>query len=348
MKRVLIAKNQAVTRCVCLPAPGNLKVRAGETVDFGTVIAELSQPERFEMIDIPSHFKVSPEQAEGMVKRLVGDVLAKGDVLAQKDGFITQLFRSPGSGKVVSLREGRITLAIGMQKRQLLSPVPGIVAELLDGCGAKIALNGSVIEAVWANGKSAKGELVFWDELEKKGLGIASASVKDKIVAFKKTASGGQIRRLLRLKPAGVVLPSVSVKQLKVLDECDTAVLSFLGFGEANMDALSLAMLETMLEKTVYLLGETSSNGPKENPILIMPEAKLPDLGLGKEEVKLEPGVKVRLRGKPYTGMVGIVQALPEEPAVFASGIKSKVVVVECEDQQVINASVHNIDLIQE
>ncbi len=114
------------------------------------------------------------------------------------------------------------------------------------------------------------------------------------------------------------------------------------------MDALSLAMLETMLEKTVYLLGETSSNGPKENPILVMPEAKQPDLGLGKEEVKLEPGVKVRLRGKPYTGMVGIVQALPDEPAVFASGIKSKVVVVECEDQQVINASVHNIDLIQE
>ncbi len=162
MKRVIIGENQTINRPVCLPTHGNLKVRVGEMVEFGNLIAESSQPERFEVIDIPpSHFNLSPEQAEGTIKRLLGDVIAKGDVLAQKDGFITQLFRSPGDGKVVSLRDGRITLAIGLEKEQVFAPMPGVVAELLGTRGgAMISLTGTVVESAW--GEMAKLPRVSW------------------------------------------------------------------------------------------------------------------------------------------------------------------------------------------
>ena len=347
MRRVIIGHNQTITRQVGLPVHGNIKVRAGEHVEFGDLIAETTLPARFEMIDIPNHFNVSPEEAETMIKRLVGDVIARGDVLAQKDGFITQLFRSPGDGKLVSLREGRITLALGQVKMQVFAPMPGMVAELIDGRGAVITLTGSVVEAAWGNGKNAQGELIFWEELEKKGLGIASALVKDKIIVFKKAATAGQLRRVLRLKPAGLVLPGLSPEQLKSTRESDVAVLSLLGFGEARMDVASLELIESMAGQTVYIVAQENALGPKENPLLILPKEKMADLGLYKEEAKLVPGVRVRLRGEPFTGMVGIVKDLPSEEMVFASGLQSPSVVVICEGDQFINASIHNIDLIQ-
>ncbi|NLZ26044.1 MAG: hypothetical protein GX884_00545 [Chloroflexi bacterium] len=347
MRRVIIGHNQTITRQVCLPVLGNIKVRAGEHVDFGDLIAETTLPARFEMIDIPNHFNVSPEEADTMIKRLVGDVIAKGDVLAQKDGFITQLFRSPGDGKLVSLREGRITLALGQEKMQVFAPMPGMVAELIDGRGAVITLTGSVVESSWGNGKSAQGELIFWGELEKKGLGIASALVKDKIIVFKKAATAGQLRRVLRLKPAGLILPSINPEQLKSTRESDVAVLSLLGFGELRMDVASLELIESMSGQTVYIVAQENTVGPKENPLLILPKEKKADLGLYKEEIKLAPGLRVRLRGEPYTGMVGIVKGLPSEEMVFASGLQSPSVVVICEGDQMINASIHNIDLIQ-
>jgi len=216
MKRVIIGENQTINRPVCLPTHGNLKVRVGEMVEFGSLIAESSQPERFEVIDIPSHFNLSPEQGEGTIKRLLGDVIAKGDVLAQKDGFITQLFRSPGDGKVVSLRDGRITLAIGLEKEQVFAPMPGVVVELIGTRGAMISLTGTVVEGARGNGKVAQGELAFWDDLETNLLGVPGEMVKDKLIAFKKFATAGQIRRVLRLKPAGLILPSVSYKQFNL------------------------------------------------------------------------------------------------------------------------------------
>ena len=347
MKRVIIGENQTINRPVCLPTHGNLKVRVGEMVEFGNLIAESSQPERFEVIDIPSHFNLSPEQAEGTIKRLLGDVIAKGDVLAQKDGFITQLFRSPGDGKVVSLRDGRITLAIGLEKEQVFAPMPGVVAELLGTRGAMISLTGTVVESAWGNGKVAQGELAFWEDLETNLLGVPGEMVKDKLIAFKKFATAGQIRRVLRLKPAGLILPSVSYKQLSLVSELDIAVISLLGFGETNMDTASMAMLETMAGKTVCLLAEESTWGPKLSPLLILPADKPADLGLTRQTARLEAGAKVRLMGKPYMGMVGTVKALPKQPAIFASGLQSPVVELLCDDDQVINASIHNVELIQ-
>lgn len=348
MHKLIIAKDQTVYCKVSLPVPGNLKVRAGEVVEHGALIAETSLPERYETIDIPAHFNVRPEQAEGMVKRLVGDIIAKGDVLAQKDGFITQLFRSPGDGKVVSSREGRITLAISQKKARVFSPLQGMVTELIDGKGAMISATGYVVEGAWCNGKNAQGQLVFWDELKKKGLGIPSSLVKDTILVLKTPPNGSLIRRLARLKPAGFIVPSLASKHLKALQESDVPVLSLLGFGEFAIDDLSLAMLETMKDKKVFLLADAFIDEEKRQPLLVMPEAKPADLGLNKHEFQLEPGAKVRLRGKPYTGMIGTVLELPKEPLTFASGLKSLVAVVECDDKQIIHAPIRNIDLIQD
>ncbi len=346
MRRVRIAKNQTITRKVCLPVLGSVNVRAGETVSRDTVIAEVNLPARFEMIDIPAHFNVAPEDCIGMIKRLVGDVISRGDVLAQKEGFITQLFRSPADGKVVSLREGRITLALGVEKKQLFSPVNGMVTEIIPDRGAVIAVSGSVVEGSWANGLSVYGALVFWDDLEKNVLGIPSTSLEDKIVVSKSALAGGQLKRLLRLKPLGIVLPTLTVDQRKMFEDTNIAVLSLMGFGDVSMDSVSLAMLETMQGKALYLLGETFDE--TEKPLLVMPEENVPELGLLQDDLTMEIGAKVRLRGKPYTGMVGLVTALPDEPATFASGLQSKVVSVELLSGEVINAAMANVEWILE
>ena len=348
MRRVIIAKNQTISRKICLPVLGSVNVRAGETVGLDTVIAEVNLPERFKMIDIPSHFKVTPEHSIGMIKRLVGDVISRGDVLAQKDGFITQLFRSPADGKVVSLREGRLTLALGMKKMQLFSPFPGMVVEVIPNRGAVIAVRGSVVDGNWSNGRTAHGELVFWDDLEKNVLGMPNVSLEGQIVVYSNVPSAGQIRRLARLKPLGIVLPTITMEIFRIMQELDTAVISLMGFGDAAIDLASLDMLKTMVAKEVYLLGESPADGSFAKPLLVMPEESVPDLGFPEDSPIIKPGAKVRLNGKPYTGMVGVVKALPDEPATFASGLQSKVVVVEVLSGEVINAAMDNVEWIIE
>ena len=52
--------------------------------------------------------------------------------------MITRIFRASQDGKIVSLREGRVTLAMGEQKLQVRAPIAGTVVELIPGFGAVI------------------------------------------------------------------------------------------------------------------------------------------------------------------------------------------------------------------
>ena len=348
MQTVVIGKNQQVLRDVCLPVQGSVLTRVGQFVNQGDLIAESRLPESFEVIDIAAHFRVSPQQAGSFIKRLVGDVIGKGDVLAQKDGFITQLYSYPGDGKVVSLREGRITIALGQQKNQVYAPAPGTVVEILPNRGAVMAFRGSVIEGAWTNGVSAQGDLLFVEDIDKFGFAVTGPSVKDKIIALKKSATAIQLRRLLRLKPTGIVLPGLQSEMISLVAESDVAVMSLLGFGDFSADPLSLALFEVMKDKSAYIIAQKDVDGCELRPVLFNPESEVADLGFFKKETKLEVGAKVRLRGHPYTGIVGVVKELPEAMDVFASGLKSKVAVIECDDSQMIRASLKNIDLIVE
>jgi pyruvate/2-oxoglutarate dehydrogenase complex dihydrolipoamide acyltransferase (E2) component len=72
-----------------------------------------------------------------------------------------------------------------------------------------------------------------------------------------------------------------------------------------------------------------------------------PSQGARPEEGALEIGTQVRLIRDPYFGLLGMVSALPSEPAVLGSGSKARVLEVKLGDGRSVTVPRANIELIE-
>ena len=343
MRKVIIRSGQPVYKRVSLPQPGTVLVRTGQEVKMGDVLAEAVIPKEFQVFDIVNHLGIHPSQLDQHLKRLNGEVVRKGDVIAQKPGLITRIFRASQDGRIVSMREGRVTLAMGERKLQVMAPIAGTVVELIPGFGAVIGLTGSLLQGVWSNGLNASGsftrlEFDFTDPQQRGCL----PEMKDKIVFSGAIITPERFRLLLAKRPAGIILPSLVPGLVKEAIHSPIAVMSLNGFGDQEAESVSLGLLEKMQDQEVFLL----SDGAGQAAELVLPGEGGQSSALFDEEVTLGVGSLVRLLGEPYLGSTGRVVELPEKAERFASGLTAKVAVVERQDGSFIRVPVTNLLLM--
>ena len=343
MRKVIIRSGQPVYKQVRLSQPGTVLVRTGQEVKVGDVLAEAVIPEEFQVFDIVNHLKIHPSRLDQHLKRMNGEPVSKGDVIAQKPGLITRIFRASQDGRIVSLREGRVTLAMGERKLQVTAPIAGTVVELIPGFGAVIGLAGSLIQGVWSNGLNASGsftrlEFDFNDPQQRGRL----PELKDKIVFSGAIITFDRFRLLLAKKPAAIVLPSLMPALVHEALNSTVAVMSLNGFGDQEIDPVSLGLLEKMQDQEVFLL----SDGIGQAAELVLPGEAGKNSALFDEEVSLGVGSRVRLLGEPYLGSTGRVLELPEHSERFASGLMAKDAVVERQDGALIRVPITNLLLM--
>lgn len=343
MRKVLIRSGQPVYKQVRLPLPGSVLVRTGQEVGVGDVLAEAVIPEEFQIFDVVNHLKIHPSHLDQHLKRLNGETIRKGDVIAEKPGLITRIFRASQDGKIVSLREGRVTLAMGERKLQVTAPIAGTVVELIPGFGAVIGLAGTLIQGVWSNGLNASGtftrlEFDFNDPQQRNSF----PELKDKVVFSGAVITLERFRLLLAKKPAAIILPSLMPALVNQALKSEIAVLSLNGFGDQEIDPVSLELLQKMQDQEVFLL----SDGLGQPAELVLPGDAGKSSALFDEEVTLGVGSMVRLLGEPYLGSTGRVVDLPEKPDRFASGLTVKYAVVERQDGALISVPVTNLLLL--
>lgn len=343
MRKVIIRSGQPVYKQVRLSQPGTVLVRTGQEVKVGDILAEAVIPKEFQVFDIVNHLEIQPHKLEQHLKRLNGEVVRKGDVIAQKPGLITRIFRASQDGKIVSMREGRVTLAMGERKLQVSAPIAGTVVELIPGFGAVIGLTGNLIQGVWSNGLNASGnftrlEFDFNDPQQRGRL----PELKDNIVYSRAIINSERFRMLLAKKPAGIVLPSLVPGLINEVLKSSVAVISLNGFGDQVIDPASLEFLGEMQDHEVFLLSD-GKNQPAE---LVMPGEGGQNSALFDEEVTLGLGSTVRLLGEPYLGSTGRIVEMPERAERFSSGLTAKVAVVERLDGTLIRVPRTNLLLM--
>lgn len=343
VRKVIIRSNQPVYKQVRLPLPGSVLVRTGQEVNIGDTLAEAVLPEEFQVFDIVNQLKIPPDKLDQYLKRLNGEAVSKGDVIAQKPGFITRIFRAARDGRVVSLREGRVTLAMGERKLQACAPVAGTVVEIIPGFGAVIGLTGTLIQGVWSNGLNASGSFTRlnfdFNDPQQRG---QFPDVEGKIIYTDALISPERFRMLLAKKPAGIVLPSLVPALIEEVLRCSSAVMSLNGFGDQAADAISLGFLAEMQDQEVFLL----SDGAGKMAELVLPGNGGQGSTLFEEEAVLKVGSIVRMLGEPYLGNIGRVAELPEMEERFASGLIARAAVVERQDGELIRVPVTNLLLL--
>ena len=344
-----IACDQQILRSYILPFAGSVLVRTGQEVEAGEPLAEIKMPERYQVFDVVNGLKINPSNIERHIERLVGEPVKAGDVVAQKSGLISRIFRAPQDGMVVAIRDGRITLALGEKKLQVLATYPGTVVEIIPERGAVVAVQGLLLQGVWGNGLNSSGELISLEAAEPAaGKKQPAADLQGKIPVVPHVATKAAFAALLSREPAGLVLGSVMPELLSDLEQASLPVMVLVGYGEYEIDALSKAMLRQMEAQTVYLNANEADASEQSRPDLIMPGKAQVSPGLFREELRLEVGRRVRLLGKPYTGSTGEIVELPEEPEKFASGLVMRTVVVRREDDLIVRIPRENVELILE
>jgi len=344
-----IACDQQILRSYTLPFTGSVLVRNGQEVEAGQPVAEIQMPERYQVFDAINGLKINPKNIDRHIERLVGEPVKAGDVIAQKSGLISRLFRASQDGMVVAIRDGRITLALGEKKLQVLATFPGTVVEIIPERGAVVAVQGLLLQGVWGNGLNSSGELARLEPTESAaGKKQTTADLQGKIAALPHIADEAAFTALLAHKPAGLVLGSVMPELLPALAEAPLPVMVLVGYGEYEIDTLSTAMLRQMEGQMVSLNANEADASEQSRPDLILPGKAQVSPGLFHEELQLEPGRHVRLLGKPYTGSIGEIVELPAEPEKFASGLVMRAVVVRREDELIVRVPRENVELILE
>jgi len=344
-----ISGNQTIFRTFSLPYSATVLVRIGQEVDAGEVIAEIKMPGRYQVFDVINHFKINHKYIDHYLERLVGEPVKKGDVIAQKSGLLARIFRAPEDGMVISIRNGKITLALGEKVLQVRATFPGTVVEILPERGAVVAAQGTLLQGVWGNGLNTSGELVFLFQNEDYvKQGKDNEAIAGKIAVVEHCANLEELKRLAKQAPAGLVFGSVMPEVLPELESAPIPIMILAGFGEFPLDALTLQLLRQMEGEKVYLNAHQADAMEGVQPEIIWPGMAQVTTGLFSTQEELEIGKSVRLLGKPYTGSIGKVIELPEQEEMFASGLVMPAVVVERDDGQVIRVPRENVEVIVE
>ena len=342
VKSAIIQTDHLLSFPVELPVPGMVTVHLGQSVEPGDVIAEAVLPAKFQVFDVLNQFRLKERELESCIKRLAGEEVQHGDVIAKKSGLISRFFRAPDDGKVVAVRDGRVTLAMGEKTIQAKAPIGGTIGEIIPGLGAVIVSHGFSLRGAWGNGKTAIGKLVVFKADEESNL----AEVKGAIVFLDGMAAWADIRQLQDKEAAGILFSSVDPSSSMVLEQFQIPVMSLLGFGEAVLDQLTRSALEELQNSQVTLVARKPDPYRDLKPELFQPRETAKTAALFAEPEPTLIGQTARLLGQPYFGSVGKIVELPQEAERMASGIQSLVAVIRREDETVIRVPLENLEIL--
>jgi hypothetical protein len=142
-----------------LPVPGRITVRRGQTVRATDTVAEANLAPRHLLLDLARGLGVSPQKADRVIQRRVGEEVAEGDVIAGPIGLGHRVVRAPKSGRVVVIGEGKALLELDTSPFELSAGIPGVVKEIIADRGVIVETAGALLQGVWGNGKSNSGVL---------------------------------------------------------------------------------------------------------------------------------------------------------------------------------------------
>ncbi len=342
VKSAIIQTDHLLSLPVELPVPGMVNVHLGQSVEAGDVIAEAVLPAKFQVFDVLNQFRLKETDLEACIKRLAGEEVQRGDVIAKKAGLISRFFRAPDDGKVVAVRDGRVTLAMGERTIQVRTPIGGMVSEILPGLGALIDSRGFSLRGNWGNGRIAIGKLVVI-AADKPG---DQVELKDAIVFLDSMARFEEIKALQEKGVAGILVSTLDPSTRSALEQLEVPLMSLLGFGEAVLDQLSRLAIDELLDSQVTLVARKADPYRDVRPELFQPRETAKTAALFAEPEPALIGRTARLLGQPYFGSVGKIIELPKEGEQMASGIQSLVAVIERNDETVIRVPLGNLEIL--
>ncbi len=365
-------KVSARTRVVkkrLLPLKGETLAAAGDRVRRDQIIARALLPGDVYMINIANKLGVSPAEAKAAMLKKEGEAVVKGETIAEFKSFfglIKTTVKSDCDGIIenVSSVTGQVAVRGAARPVNLSAYIDGVVREVYLNEGAAVECEAAYLQGIFGVGQETFGTIKFIadspdskideNDLNERldgaiavagGFVTAKAIAKARALGAKALVTGGlddiDLKEFLGYDLGVAITGDENLGITLVVTE---------GFGPMAMSPRAFELLKTLEGMNASVNGATQIRAGVIRPEIIAPlegsccetNRRSDDQG---ESIKI--GDAIRCIRAPYFGLIGIIAALPNEPARLECGSKARILIARLPDGRDILVPRANIERIE-
>jgi len=317
-----------------LPLKGKVLVKKGDKVTPDTIVASTNLPGNVQMLKVNNLLNIEPQDVKNCLKVKEGDVVKKGDLVAETAGIFGMFkssVESPVDGTIESISDttGRVVVREAPVPVEIDAYVQGQIEEIISEEGIVLTSNAAFIQGIFGIAGEKRGKIKILvsnpeDEITEE---MISADLKGKIVVGGSFISLAAYKKAINLKVAGVVVGGFNYFDLKAVlgynlgvaitgtEDLATALIVTEGYGSIPMSNATFSLLQTYDGQEASVNGATQIRAGVIRPEIVIPlsedSSNLSDVN--KEPEGIKEGSLVRVIRAPYFGRLGTVSSLPSE-----------------------------------
>jgi biotin carboxyl carrier protein len=317
-----------------LPLKGKVLVKKGDKVTPDTIVASTNLPGNVQMLKVNNLLNIEPQDVKNCLKVKEGDVVKKGDLVAETAGIFGMFkssVESPVDGIIESISDttGRVVVREAPVPVEIDAYVQGQIEEIIPEEGIVLTSNAAFIQGIFGIAGEKRGKIKILvsnpeDEITEE---MISADLKGKIVVGGSFISLAAYKKAINLKVAGVVVGGFNYFDLKAVlgynlgvaitgtEDLATALIVTEGYGSIPMSNATFSLLQTYDGQEASVNGATQIRAGVIRPEIVIPlsedSSNLSDVN--KEPEGIKEGSLVRVIRAPYFGRLGTVSSLPSE-----------------------------------
>mgnify|MGYP001038797337 CR=1 FL=1 len=350
---------------------GDVLVKEGDTVDFGTIVARTYLPGEPHLLRAAHLLGLEddPKAVARYMSKKVGDSVEAGETFAECSllfGLVRKSCASPVRGYIESLSENSGYIVIREPKAvvEVKSYVPGKVTEVLPREGVVVELNAALIQGIFGIGGETNGALRMAVNSPNETLDAGEIADQDngKIIVAGSMVTGKAMAKAAKLGVRGIVSGGVNYRELVNFvghrigvgitgdEQVGFTLIVTEGFGRMNMAKRVFSLLKRFEGYNAAISGATQIRAGVLRPEIIVPHKELPS-----EEVitrdsvgGMSPGTVVRVIREPYFGAMGTIAGLPAELQKIETESRVLIAEVELESGEKVLVPRANVEIIEE
>lgn len=353
-----------------LPLKGNVLVKKGDKVTSNDLVAETFLPGNVLPMNLANKLGVSANLVLEYLKVKPGQILAKGDIIAENKGmfglgFFKTKVASPIDGEVESISQhtGQILLREPKIPVQIKAFVDGIIVEVIPDEGVVIENKSAYIQGIFGIGGETTGiiKVLVKDGTQELNESLIDASCKDKLIVGGSMVTLKAIKKAIEVGVNGIICGGIDDQDIKALlgydigvaitgyEKIGVSILITEGFGNIKMADKTYELLKRFDGKHASMHGKTQIRAGVIRPEVIIPiDFKEDELIVTEASMPtLEPGTLIRIIRQPNFGRIGKVTGLPEELHTVESETKVRILEAELDDGKRLILPRANVEVIE-